>query len=48
MALTRDFRKIIRARAKRDPAYCEAMLTEAVDSFLSGDRRLERQCCATT
>ena len=37
MALTRDFRKTIQARAKRDPAYREAMLTEAVGSFLSGD-----------
>ncbi len=37
MALTKDFRKTIQARAKRDPAYREAMLTEAVDSFLSGD-----------
>jgi len=37
MVLTRDFRKTIQARAKRDPAYREAMLTEAVDSFLSGD-----------
>ena len=37
MVLTRDFRKTIQARAKRDPAYREAMLTEAVDSFLNGD-----------
>ncbi len=37
MALTRDFRKTIQARAKRDPVYREAMLTEAVGSFLSGD-----------
>lgn len=37
MALTRDFRKTIQDRAKRDPAYREAMLTETVDSFLSGD-----------
>ena len=37
MVLTRDFRKTIQARAKRDPAYREAMLTEAVDCFLSGD-----------
>lgn len=37
MVLTRDFRKTIQARAKRDPAYREAILTEAVDSFLSGD-----------
>jgi len=37
MVLTRDFRKTEQDRAKRDPAYREAMLTEAVDSFLSGD-----------
>ena len=37
MVLTRDFRETIRARAKRDPEYREAMLTEAVESFLSGD-----------
>ncbi len=37
MALTKDFRETIKARAKRDPKYREAMLTEAVDSFLSGD-----------
>jgi len=37
MVLTRDFRETIRARAKRDSEYREAMLTEAVESFLSGD-----------
>ena len=37
MVLTRDFRKTVQARAKRDTVYREAMLTEAVDSFLSGD-----------
>ena len=37
MVLTRDFRDTIQARAKRDPTYREAMLTEAVDNFLSGD-----------
>jgi DNA-binding phage protein len=37
MVLTRNFRETIQARAKKDPAYREAMLTEAVDSFLSGD-----------
>ena len=37
MALTKDFRETIKARAKRDPEYREAMLTEAVDSFFSGD-----------
>ena len=37
MVLTRDFRETIRARAKRDSEYRETMLTEAVESFLSGD-----------
>jgi DNA-binding phage protein len=37
MVLTRDFRETIQARAERDPAYREAMLTEAVDSFLAGE-----------
>ena len=37
MVLTRDFRETIRARAKRDSEYREAMLTEAVESFLCGD-----------
>lgn len=37
MVLTKNFRETVQARAKRDPAYREAMLTEAVDSFLSGD-----------
>jgi len=37
MALTKDFRITIQTRAKKDPAYREAMLTEAIDSFLSGD-----------
>lgn len=37
MALTRDFKETIRARVKEDPAFRESLLTEAVDSFLSGD-----------
>ena len=37
MALTRNFRETIHARAKRDAAYREAMLTEAIDSLLSGE-----------
>ncbi len=37
MALTRDFRDTIQARARRDSAYREAMLTEAINSFLSGE-----------
>lgn len=37
MTLTRSFRETIKARADRDPAFREALLTEAVDLFLSGD-----------
>ncbi len=37
MVLTRNFRDTIQARAKKDSAYREAMLTEAVGSFLTGD-----------
>jgi len=37
MALTKNFRETIHARAKRDASYREAMLTEAIDSLLSGE-----------
>lgn len=37
MALTRDFKVTVQARAKRDPAFRKALLREAVDTFLSGD-----------
>jgi DNA-binding phage protein len=37
MALTRDFKETIRARAKRDPAFCQALLQEAVAAMLEGD-----------
>lgn len=37
MTLTKDFRETIQARAKRDPDFRKAMITEAIDSFLSGD-----------
>ena len=37
MGLTKNFRETIQARARRDAVYRKAMLTEAVDSFLSGD-----------
>ena len=35
--LTRDFKKTSQARARRDEAFREALLTEAVDAMLSGD-----------
>jgi len=37
MSLTKDFRETIQARAQKDPAFRKAMLTEAIDGFLSDD-----------
>src|SRR3954451_15803245 len=37
MALTRSFKETVKARAERDPAFRNALLTEAVDQFLAGD-----------
>jgi hypothetical protein len=37
MALTRDFKKTIRARVRRDPAFRKELLREGIESFLSGD-----------
>ena len=37
MALTRDFKKTIQARVRRDPRFRKALLQEGVESFLSGD-----------
>lgn len=37
MALTRDFKVTVRERLQRDPAFGEALLTEAVDCLLSSD-----------
>jgi DNA-binding phage protein len=37
MALTRDFRKTVAARAQRDPAFSRAMLDEAATLFLNGE-----------
>lgn len=37
MALTRDFRETIKARAERDPAFRKELLREAIDCMLSGD-----------
>jgi DNA-binding phage protein len=37
VALTRDFKETIQARARRDPAFRRELLREAVESFLSGD-----------
>ena len=37
MALTRDFRETILARAKADPRFREGLLRDGVESMLSGD-----------
>jgi DNA-binding phage protein len=37
VALTRDFKETIQARARRDRAFRQELLREAVESFLSGD-----------
>ena len=37
MPLTRDFKETVKARAEKDGAFREALLTEALDCFLAGD-----------
>lgn len=37
MALTRSFKETIQARAARDPAFKQALLTEGVNALLEGD-----------
>jgi hypothetical protein len=37
MALTRDFRETVQARAKRDAAFRKALLKQAIDCMLAGD-----------
>ena len=37
MALTRDFKETIRARAQRDPSFRLALIEEAIESLLEGD-----------
>lgn len=37
MPLTRDFKDTIQGRARRDAAFRESLLKEAVDALLSGD-----------
>jgi DNA-binding phage protein len=37
MALTRDFKETVRARAQRDPSFRLALIEEAVESLLGGD-----------
>ena len=37
MALTRDFKETVRARAQRDPDFRAALLIEAAEQLLAGD-----------
>jgi len=37
MALTRDFKELVKARAARDPAFREALRIEAVELLLVGE-----------
>ena len=37
MALTRDFKETVQARARRDPTFREGLLKEGVECLLSGD-----------
>lgn len=37
MQLTRDFKEIVQARARRDLAFREGLLREAVECLLAGD-----------
>ena len=37
MALTREFKETVQARARTDPEFREALLQEAVDAMLAGE-----------
>jgi DNA-binding phage protein len=37
MALTRDFKETIQARAQRDPAFRRGLFQEAIEAFLNND-----------
>jgi len=42
MALTRDFKQTVVERAKRDPAFAQALLDEAATLFLNGEPEAAR------
>lgn len=43
MALTRDFRETVQARVKRDAAFREGLLSEAIESLLAGEVALGKE-----
>jgi hypothetical protein len=48
MALTKEFKETVKARADRDPAFRQALLTEAAEQLLSGDLETGKRSCAIT
>jgi len=43
MALTRDFRETVQADAKRDPVFRRGLLSDALESLLSGEVMLGKE-----
>ena len=43
MALTRDFRETVQARARRDPAFRKGLLSDAVEALLAGEVALGKE-----
>jgi len=43
MALTKDFRQTVQARAKRDSAFRKGLLTEAIENLLAGEVALGKE-----
>lgn len=43
MALTKDFRETVQARARNDEAFRRGLLSDAVDSLLAGEAVLGRE-----
>ncbi len=43
MALTRDFRETVQADVRRDPAFRKGLLSDALESLLSGDVALGKE-----
>jgi hypothetical protein len=43
MALTRDFRETVQARVKRDATFRKGLLSEAIESLLSGEVTLGKE-----
>jgi DNA-binding phage protein len=43
MALTRDFRETVQARARRDPEFRKGLLSDALESYLSGEATLGKE-----